>query len=423
MTAPPKGQPLPRWKETVSLKLAICLVVVIHASARSFVASTRTKASWFDDRHHIYRWRGGSGNHNTTAVSNQPSELLLNISASDLPAPITVITTTSPGDISRESSFLPQIPESLRGRQTLRKLTLGNVDIYLIGTAHVSNDSSAEVDLLLHAVRPQVVFVELCEARTALLEGRNDDVNLPNSTDDEGHDKNMSFMQKVQSTQHQQDGSRMQALSTVLLTSVQQDYADTLGVELGGEFKCAYRYCTSSLPRPYLLLGDRPLQLTLIRAWESLWWWPKVKVIVGLIWSSLFKPNKEEIRQWLASVMADGSDVLTESFRELQKHLPTLYTTIIDERDSWLAAKLTQTCRTLSSTTSQGLHVRLVAIVGAGHVPGICKKLTANPSNETVEEILLELCQTRKWTKDPVIQNQAIPLWVNEVSQFDDRER
>ncbi|GKZ00581.1 hypothetical protein MPSEU_001010300 [Mayamaea pseudoterrestris] len=360
------------------------------------------------------QWRGGS-----SSIANPSSTIIQAPQTADnstLTSTAAINSTVLSLNASNTvSPFVPNIPDSLRGRQTLKKLRLGNVDIYLIGTAHVSNDSSAEVNSLLHAVRPHAIFVELCDARTALLETRQ----LDDESAAAANNKTLSFTQKLQATQQQQGGSRMQTLSTVLLTSVQEDYASTLGVELGGEFQCASRYWKSTLPQPFLLLGDRPLQLTLVRAWESLWWWPKVKVMAGLVWSSLFKPNKEEIRKWLASVMEDGSDVLTESFKDLQKHFPTLYTTIIDERDAWLAAKLTQTCRALYRRPTHE-PFRLVAIVGAGHVPGICAKLTASSANQTVEQVLLDLCQTRKWAKDPVVQKEAIPMWVHDITQLQD---
>jgi hypothetical protein len=129
-------------------------------------------------------------------------------------------------------------------------------------------------------------------------------------------------------------------------------YASELGVELGGEFRAAYRYwqqpckgstgpgstglgpesSSKSQPQsqhPHLIMGNRPLHLTLIRAWESLWWWPKFKVMAGLLWSSWQKPDKDKLIKWLESVRPEESDVLTESLNELRKHFPTLHTRVL----------------------------------------------------------------------------------------------
>jgi pheromone shutdown protein TraB len=237
--------------------------------------------------------------------------------------------------------------------------------------------------------------------------GRDETVHA--AADDEGRG---SFWERLRSTQQAQGGSRLQALSTVLLTSVQEDYAKELNVTLGGEFRRAHQYWLRR--RPHLVLGDRPLQLTLVRAWESLRWWPKCKVLAGLLWSSLRKPDKEEIKKWLESVLREESDVLTESFQELRKHFPTLYTTIIEERDAWLAAKLVQTCRALQG---RGNRQTVVAIVGAGHVPGICKWLTT-PRRETPEEVLRQLVFTKRWASDETVQEEAIPQWIHDVTEL-----
>jgi len=303
------------------------------------------------------------------------------------------------------------LPPSLqsKGNKTLQKLTLGGVEIYLLGTAHVSNDSSADVQQLLNCITPDAIFVELCEARIPLLEG--------DATPDSTNTTDLSFWDKLDSIQQAQGGSRLQALSTVLLTSVQEDYAKELGVELGGEFRAAYQYWQKAANPTHLILGDRPLHLTLIRAWESLWWWPKIKVMVGLLWSCVQKPKPEEIKKWLDSVLQEESDVLTESLNDLAKHFPSLHKTIISERDAWLAAKLVQSCRVLA-----GNHQRqtMVAIVGAGHVPGICQWLTNTTSSRPPEAILQELSTTRRWAKDETVQQEMIPKWVNEVTQLQD---
>jgi pheromone shutdown protein TraB len=325
-----------------------------------------------------------------------------------------------------------------KGPKTLQRLILGDVEIFLLGTAHVSNDSCRDVQVLLEAVQPSCILVELCEARIPLLDGSDTptvDEAAAAAAANETAPTKLSWRERMKQVQDSQGGSQWQAMCTLLLTSVQEDYADTLGVELGGEFRAAHVYWkaqhaqqpaavagysdTVASAFPALILGDRPLSLTLIRAWESLTWWPKLKVMVGLLWSSLRKPDPQEIRDWLAQVLREESDVLTTSLAELRQHFPTLHTTIITERDAWLACKVVQTCRILRSSRQPRV---VVAIVGAGHVPGMVVRLTTPDSRQqTTEEILNELCQTKRWLKDEVVQTQAMPQWVNEVSQVQDQ--
>ncbi|KAL7558502.1 hypothetical protein ACA910_008333 [Epithemia clementina (nom. ined.)] len=391
--------------------------------------------------------------------------------------------TTGDGVMDSIPSWKLELPPILqaKGPKTLQKLNMGEAaEIYLLGTAHVSNDSSTDVKLLLEAVNPDCIFVELCEARIALLEGTEAATeamrNSSNSCTLENESKRKakpSFWEKLNDIQQSQGGSRLQALSTLLLTSVQEDYAEALDVELGGEFRAAHKYWiaqnqaavasainsqtnamapspTVPSPKPVsMVLGDRPLSLTLVRAWESLWWWPKTKVIVGLLLSSFQKPNPDEIRAWLESVLREESDVLTQSLQELRQHFPTLHSTIIAERDAWLSSKLVQTCRVLSqqyhlepklqqqavqssssSTSSSSFLLqsstklpkkRIVAIVGAGHVPGIVQWLTGNVTSSlsaaSPEEVLVNLTYTKRWEKDDMVQKEMMPQWINEVTE------
>jgi pheromone shutdown protein TraB len=333
------------------------------------------------------------------------------------------------------SSWRKEMPAIFqrKGSKTFQKLQLGSLcEIYLLGTAHVSKNSSNEVQQLLEYLNPNCIFIELCDERVQLLEQQpTSDINNNKSNINPVTTK-LSFGDRVKNTREAQGGSLLQAISTVLLTSIQEDFASELSVEVGGEFKCAHQYWqnrrdspnVSIVRKPFLVLGDRPFHITIIRAWESLWWWPKLKLFVGLLIASLRKPKNYEIKRWLDSVMEDGSDVLTESFQDLRKQFPTLYRTIVEERDAWLAAKLVQTCRALTVSniglgSSSFDRIVVVAIVGAGHVPGICRYLTQNTnSSETPEAVLSQLVVTRKWSNNDHVQNDIIPRWINDVVQL-----
>jgi pheromone shutdown protein TraB len=276
------------------------------------------------------------------------------------------------------------LPYPLPNRRTLERinipLTSGTkVTVFLLGTSHVSNDSSLDVRLLLQAAKPRVVFLELCDQRINMLAPSKEELGFPT---------NASFWDRVSILQEASGMSKASAMGTVLLTQVQDDYADSLGVELGGEFRTAWEYCQNY--RPICILGDRPLKITLVRAWESLSWWGKIKCMVALVWSSLQKPNPEELRAWMNSILGGDSDVLTESMAELRRYFPTLERVILKERDAYLACKIFQTCRYLNP---QENHT-MVAIVGAGHCKGICQWLTEG-NGQTPEQILSEIISTK----------------------------
>ncbi|KAG6484335.1 hypothetical protein ZIOFF_052850 [Zingiber officinale] len=49
----------------------------------------------------------------------------------------------------------------------------GSCDVYLVGTAHVSQESCKEVQAIISCLKPQVVFLELCASRVAILAPQN----------------------------------------------------------------------------------------------------------------------------------------------------------------------------------------------------------------------------------------------------------
>ena len=50
----------------------------------------------------------------------------------------------------------------------MRNLKNGN-EVFVVGTAHVSKASAAEVRSVIRSVKPDTVFLELCDARAAAM--------------------------------------------------------------------------------------------------------------------------------------------------------------------------------------------------------------------------------------------------------------
>jgi pheromone shutdown protein TraB len=328
-----------------------------------------------------------------------------------------------------------QLPSELRNKtKTLQRIIVPGsngccVEIYLLGTAHVSMDSSRDVRLLLDAVDPSVLFLELCDQRIPMM------LAPPPAPSPSPVDQNVAAEQEPkrgfwrrlfrpgagkpkQKKSPPPEGSRsMYGMAAGLLTNMQQDYAQSLGVELGGEFRVAYNYWDEHRQdqRIHMILGDRPLYLTLTRAWEGLGLWGKTKLVVSLLVSSFQKPNPDELREWMQKILSDDTgDLLTESIAELAQHFPTLEQVIIQERDTYMACKLYQTCRQLLQLPQEPPHQipkvrRLVAIVGAGHVQGMCRLLTQGDGKQP-EELLSPLVKLRK-----PISEQEREILINDV--------
>jgi pheromone shutdown-related protein TraB len=105
-------------------------------------------------------------------------------------------------------------------------------------------------------------------------------------------------------------------------------------------------------------LADRDIRTTLSRTWRVMGFWSKLKLIFQLVLSlgQLDDIKEEDIEQM------KQQDVLETLLTEVGKSLPEIKSILIDERDQYLAEKI---------RTAPG--DKIVAVVGAGHVPGIQK--------------------------------------------------
>jgi len=119
-------------------------------------------------------------------------------------------------------------------------------------------------------------------------------------------------------------------------------------------------------------LADRDIRTTLSRTWRVMGFWSKIKLLFQLMLSlgQLDEIKEEDIEQM------KQQDVLETLLFEVGKSLPELRAILIDERDQYLAQKI---------RTAPGKKV--VAIVGAGHIPGIQKYWNADIDTRALEQL------------------------------------
>jgi len=172
-----------------------------------------------------------------------------------------------------------------------------------------------------------------------------------------------------------------------------------------------------------VVLGDRPVQLTLSRAYESLSLLGRIKLILGLLYSCLRQPDSTELKEWIDQIMNDpNSDVRTKSIEDVSRHFPTIKETIITERDTYMTCKLLQTARILGEATMEDGKPRvIVAIVGAGHCPGIVERIRrvqkgGDPdSRRRMIDSLRDVVETKKMK---VEEREDLKFLVEEVSSL-----
>ncbi len=294
-----------------------------------------------------------------------------------------------------------------------RLLRADGAEILLLGTAHVSQDSADEVKRLIEEEKPDCVAVELCDAR------------LKNILDKEA-------WRKTDLVKVFRDGKTMLLISNLVLASYQKNIAKKLGVKPGLEMiqACESAAASGLTPQPI----DRNVRTTLSRTWglmsgkgklnflSSIFGWNALianLLIFLVVLGSFFIPESKEtevapttktdsaalsnaaaaaapantgltkkkflLYGLLAAIaisfipigrrresVSEGElsrekieelkkqDVLQNMLAEMGRDFPDIKHRLIDERDLYMVEKLRHV---------QGK--KILAVVGAGHVPGM----------------------------------------------------
>ncbi len=215
--------------------------------------------------------------------------------------------------------------------------------LWLLGTAHVSKESVADVRRCVEAVRPDVIGIELCQPR---YEGI----------------RNPEAWKKTNLFQVVRQGRSLFLLAQLLLQSFYRRLGSQLETEPGAEMMEGAREAERTGAR--LELIDRRIDLTLRRTWRHLGWWQKCRMAWMLI-TSVFGGDEEITAEDVEELKS--RDQMESMMGAMGEEFPAVKRVLIDERDQYLAERLRQ--------VAEGGAERILAVVGAGHVPGIVRHL------------------------------------------------
>ncbi|MDR2134014.1 MAG: TraB/GumN family protein [Treponema sp.] len=247
------------------------------------------------------------------------------------------------------------------------RVSLGEKDIILVGTAHISRESIEEVSRIIREEKPGMVCVEIDKSRYG---------SISQKENWEALDVSKVF----------REGRGFLLIANLVLSGFQRRLGDELGVRPGDEMKAAVE-TAGELGISYSFC-DRDVQITLRRAWARCGLWSKCKLLASLL-SSAFTTEKlsaEEIENLKKHSELDGM------MSELADYLPGVKETLIDERDRYLAAKIFDAAKTGAGAASPaaGGAGKSVAVVGAGHLRGIeshLEKLAAGEESADVADL------------------------------------
>ena len=208
-------------------------------------------------------------------------------------------------------------------------------EILLVGTAHVSRESAQLVKEIIQAENPDTVCVELCQSRYQSI-------------------RQKERWQETDIVKVIREKKSFLLLSNLMLASFQKRIAKKFDINPGEEMIQAIE--SADAIGAEIHLADRDIRTTLSRTWRALGFWGKMKLMFQLI---LSLGEVDDIKEEDIEKMKE-QDVLETLLAEVGKTLPVLKTILIDERDQYLAEKIRNAAGN-----------KIVAVVGAGHVPGI----------------------------------------------------
>ncbi|MEK3906731.1 MULTISPECIES: TraB/GumN family protein [Oceanobacillus] len=259
--------------------------------------------------------------------------------------------------------------------ENITRLHINNKEYILIGTAHVSKQSAEQVKEVIEAEKPDAVCIELDEQRyQSITEG-----NKWKDTD---------IFQVIK------DKKATLLLMNLAISSFQKRMAKQFGINPGQEMIQGIESAKETGAE--LVLADRDIQITFARVWGNIGMKGKALLltqVVGSIFSNekISEEDLEKMKQ---------QDTINAMLQEFTDHFPKLKKPLIDERDQYLSQKI-----------KDAPGEKVVAVLGAAHVPGITKEIEK-------EHDLKKLSERPPKSKTPKIIGWAIPIFVLAVIAY-----
>ncbi|XP_027367025.1 traB domain-containing protein isoform X2 [Abrus precatorius] len=238
--------------------------------------------------------------------------------------------------------------------------------IWLVGTTHVSKDSAVEVQRVVRALKPDNVVVELCRSRAGIMYA---------SANDEFGKQLRSNMFSLSGTgffgavgRSINLGGQTALALRLLLAAFSSKISSDINRPFGDEFRATRK--ASEEVGAQIVLGDRPVEITLQRAWKAMKWTEKLSLVIsvirGIASSSNISTNKLK--------EAGSDDGTFQLYEQLSFSYPSLLLPLIHERDTYLAWSLKRSKAVNNSK-------RVVGVIGKGHMNGVIYALVSDTGN------------------------------------------
>lgn len=251
--------------------------------------------------------------------------------------------------------------------ENITKIQLDGKEFILIGTAHVSKQSAEQVKAVIESEKPDSVCVELDQQRYQSIK----DGNKWKDTD-------------IFKVIKEKKASLL--LMNLAISSFQKRMAKQFDIQAGQEMIQGME--SAKEVGAHIVLADRNIQITFARIWHGIGFWGKVKLLSQIV-ASIF--SKESITEEELEKMK-SQDAINAILDDFTASFPELKGPLIDERDQYLSQKI-----------KEAPGNKVVAVLGAAHVPGIIEEIKR-------EHDLARLSQLPAKSKAPKFIAWSIPV-------------
>jgi pheromone shutdown-related protein TraB len=259
--------------------------------------------------------------------------------------------------------------------ENITRIDLDGKEIILIGTAHVSKLSVEQVKEVIDREKPDSVCIELDDQRyKSIMDGNKW--------------REMDIFKVIK------EKKATLLIMNLAISSFQNRLAKQFDTKPGQEMIQGIE--SAKEIGAELVLADRNIQITFSRIWGNVGVWGKAQLLTSIIYSIF---NKETISEEELEKMKT-QDTLNASLAEISEAFPKLKKPLIDERDQYLAQKI-----------KEAPGKKVVAVLGAAHVPGITKEIHN-------DQDLQALTKTKPKSKTPQIIGWAIPVLIVALIAF-----
>lgn len=220
-------------------------------------------------------------------------------------------------------------------------------NLKIIGTSHIAKESINEIRKSIEEDKPDIVAVELDLQRAAALMQKQK--------------RKISFSEII-------DIGVRGFLFVKIGQYAQEKLGRIVGVAPGSEMKTAIELANKN--NVEIAFIDQPIRITLKNFSKELTWKEKGRFLVDIFKGLLFPKGqmKEFGLDKFDLSKVPQQEVISKMIRQLKKRYPSIYKTLIEDRNRYMTKKLVELVK-------NDPQKKILAVVGAGHKEGMDRLL------------------------------------------------